>query len=296
MTKFTMNNNSPFMAKINAPFKIIGTIDDLNFYVDQNNENIVRIKGRTGVTSEEFNRNPIFTKVKNHGKEFGRAVKKASNFRMLAQPFNLRAKDGSFAGRANKLLLEIIQEDTTNSHGERTFEEGMKNPEVKNFFLGFEGNKIRPLNLVLKTEWTWDENSNSFVLENFQPEKHLDWPESANQAHIAIAVANWNYIENSYKTEFSEEYTLAKEDKPSKVKLEINTLDHPKPSSPENSRKMRPNITQSTPEMNLSMDRKVEEQNLLQLTYLFIGFSVKERNKTKELKKDCNTVSIIWSK
>ncbi len=55
------------MAKVFASFKIVGTLDDLNFYVDQNNENIVRRKGKTGVTSEEFKRNPVFANARNHG-------------------------------------------------------------------------------------------------------------------------------------------------------------------------------------------------------------------------------------
>ncbi len=58
------------MAKVIAPFKIVGTLDDMNFYIDENNTNRVRTKGKTGVSSEEFLSNPIFTKVKNHGKEF----------------------------------------------------------------------------------------------------------------------------------------------------------------------------------------------------------------------------------
>ena len=58
------------MAKVIAPFKIVGTLDDLVFYIDQEKENRVKTKGKTGVTSEEFKRNPIFNKVKNHSKEF----------------------------------------------------------------------------------------------------------------------------------------------------------------------------------------------------------------------------------
>lgn len=145
------------MAKVIAPFKIVGTLDDLNFYVDENKTNLVRTKGKTGVSKEEFKRNPIFTKVKNHGKEFGRAVKTAQKFRALAHYFNNRAKDGSFAGRANKLILEVIQEDTENPHGLRTFENGIKTEDVKNYFIGFEGNRLRPLKKIIKTNWIWEE-------------------------------------------------------------------------------------------------------------------------------------------
>lgn len=48
------------MAIVIALFKIFGTVDDLNFYIDHDNQNIVRVKGKTGITSEEFNSNPRF--------------------------------------------------------------------------------------------------------------------------------------------------------------------------------------------------------------------------------------------
>ena len=81
-------------------------------------------------------------------------------------------------------MLEIIQEDTGNPAGERTFDKGMENQEAKEFFLGFEGNKLRPLNKVLKTNWIWDENKNSLTIENFNPETHIDWPEKADKAYL----------------------------------------------------------------------------------------------------------------
>ena len=253
------------MAKVIAPFKIIGTLDDLNFYVDQNNTNLVRTKGKTGVTSEEFKRNPIFTKAKNHGKEFGKAAKKGQNFRGIAFYFNKRAKDGSYAGRGNKLMLEIIQEDTTNPSGERTFEKGMENPDTKEYFLSFEGNKLRPLKKVLKTNWTWDENNNSLTIANFNPKTHIDWPEKADNVHLAIAIANWNYKDNKFETLYSQEVVLKKEEETQTILL---TTEKPEPTT----------------------------ENNIQLGYLFIGFSTQERKKTKELKRDNNTVTIIWSK
>ena len=256
------------MAKVIAPFKIIGTLDDLNFYVDENNTNLVRTKGKTGVTSEEFKRNPIFTKVKNHGKEFGRAAKKAQNFRGVALYFNKRAKDGSFSGRGNKLMLEIIQEDTTNVQGERTFEKGLENPETRTYFVGFEGNKLRPLKKTLKTNWTWDENKNTLTIANFNPETHIDWPEKADNVHLAIANANWNYLENKFETHYSQEVALKKEEETQTIILTTETV----------------------------TETETETQNCIQLVYLFIGFSTQERKKTKELKRANNTVTIIWSK
>ncbi len=250
------------MAKVIAPFKIVGTLDDLNFYLDENNQNLVRTKGKTGVTSEEFNRNPIFTKVKNHGKEFGRAVKKAQSFRAIAMYFNKRAKDGSFAGRANKLMLDIIKEDTINPHGERTMENGMQCPDSITYFVGFEGNKLRPISKVLKTKWNWNETKSQLSIINFNPKTHVDWPMEAQQVHLAIARANWNYEENKFTTEHSEEIIVKKEDSPTNIMLQTN----------------------------------IPSDNQLQLLFIFIGFSIQDRKKTKELKRSNNTISIIWSK
>ncbi|MBF6640273.1 hypothetical protein IVB69_02145 [Flavobacterium sp. J49] len=250
------------MARVIAPFKITGTIDELNFYIDQNKVNRVREKGKTGVSSEEFKRNPIFEKVKKHSKEFGRAVKYAQGFRATAYHFFNRAKDGSFAGRANKLMFEIIEEDATNQHGERTLENGLLSPDTNKYFEGFEGNKLRPLNNVLKAAWSWEETTSLLTINNFNPKTSIDWPENAQQVHLAIARSNWNYTESKFTTHFSEEIILQKE--------EATT--------------------------NLQLQTSIPPSNHLQLLYLFIGFSTQERKKTKELKRSNNTVTIIWSK
>lgn len=253
------------MAKVIAPFKIVGTLEDLNFYVNQNSDNIVRRKGKTGVTSEEFKRNPNFLKVRNHGREFGRAVNKAKIFRLIAHSYCTRAKDGSFAGRANKLMLEIIQEDCSNPIGERTFENGILGADAKSYFIGFEGNKTRPLNKVLKASWEWNETTDQLTLPNFDPQKSVDWPEKAQQVHIGIAHASWNYEIGSYETHYSEEVVLKKEE-------DIQTIE-------------------------LTTDcRDVRRENSIQLLFFFVAFSILERKKTKELKRINNTLSIIWSK
>ena len=252
------------MAKVIAPFKIVGTLDDLNFYVDQNNENIVRRKGKTGVTSEEFKRNPVFDNVRNHGKEFGRAVKKAQCFRRIAHYFYDRAKDGSFAGRANKLMLEIIKEDTSNRSGERTFENGILVPDAITYFIGFEGNKTRPLINVLNIPWDWSDTLRQLTLNNFNPKTNIDWPDQAQQVHLAIAHARWNYEAGNFETDYSLEIVLQKEEEAQTIKFTTDC-------------------------------QASDTENTIQLVFLFIGFSIQERKKTKELKRINNTVSIIWS-
>jgi hypothetical protein len=253
------------MAKVIAPFKIVGTLDDLNFYIGQNNDNIVRRKGKTGVSSEEFKSNPIFTKVRNHGKEFGCAVKKAQSFRMLAHGYYNRAKDGSFAGRANKLMLEIIQEDNINVIGARTFENGILTLDARTYFLGFEGNRTRPLNKVLKATWDWNETTHQLTLHNFCPKTNIDWPEEAQQVHLGIAHVHWNYVDGSFETHYSQEVLLKNEEETQTIKLTTDC-------------------------------QEVRKENGIQLVFFFVAFSIQERNKTRELKRINNSVSIVWSK
>jgi hypothetical protein len=222
--------------------------------------NRVRLKGQTGITSEQFKNYPCFQKVKDHGKEFGRCVRKAQNFRQIASHFNNRAKDSSFSGRANKLMLDVLNEDLVNPNGERTVEKGMESPDAENFFIGFEGNKNRPLKTVLKKDWQWDDVNGQFCIKSFNPAEHIDWPENAQQIHLAIAHANWNYRDNKFTTCYSQEIILEKNENTTHLFLE---------------------------------SKKPEVENLL-LLFLFIGFSIKDRKKTKELKRSNNTVSILW--
>lgn len=251
------------MAKVIAPFKIVGTLDNLTFYLDQEKKNLVKTKGKPGITSKQFHENPIFTRVKNHGKEFGKCSKKSQNFRAIAFRFNKRAKDGSFAGRANKLMLEIMNEDLINDQGSRTVENGLLSEEARKYFIGFEGNKTRTLPKVLKTKYQWNDELNLITINKLNPKKHILWPETeCDNVHFAIATANWNYKENKFTTEYSEEIILNKEEKPTNILLET----------------------------------KKPEGNDLKLVFLFIGFSIQERKRVKELKRSNNTVSIIWSK
>lgn len=133
------------MAKVVAPFLIKGTIDDINFVVTASGGNYARIKGKTGVTAEEFKSNPIYDRIRNQGKEFGQCVKKAALFRQLAARFNSLAKDGSVAGRTNKLLFEILKEDHSQPIGQRNLQEGLKTANGRDLLLLFESNNLRSI-------------------------------------------------------------------------------------------------------------------------------------------------------
>ena len=84
------------MAKVIAPFQIVGRLDNLSFYIDGLKENRVRIPHGKGPSKEDFKVNPVFQSARNQAKEFGSCAKKSQSFRAIAQHFNDRAKDGSY--------------------------------------------------------------------------------------------------------------------------------------------------------------------------------------------------------
>jgi len=247
------------MAKIIAPFTIEGTIDNLNFVLTADGTNYARIKRDGALTSLQFNANPIYDRIRKHGTEFGHCSKKSAIFRQLAFKFNNLAKDGSFAGRVNKLLFVILQEDTTQPIGNRTVSEGLKTIEGKESLLFFESNKLKPLRQVLKIKEQWDQQSHTLTLTDFLAKEHLDWPPEASHVHLATASANWDCENNNFNSCYSNTIVLDKDS--TKQTLYLTTT--------------RP-----------------EGENL-HLTFLFIGFAKQERKNYKFLHRKNNTATII---
>ena len=247
------------MAKVKAPFKIKGTLDDLNFYI-ASEENLVRQKGNSGITKEQFAKNPIFDRIRQQSSEFGSCSQKSKVFRLLAKQFYDKAKEVSFAGRVNKLLFEILQEDTTNKIGERKIENGLLIPEIDEILVHFEGNKLRPLKKILKKKITFDWKQNKSNLTSINVEQDILWPEQeANQIHLQLAIANWNCKDDEFENQYSNEIILEKENTEKTIDFKLEQL----------------------------------QTKDLWIAYLFIGFSYKERRNAVPLHKKWNTTTII---
>ncbi len=198
------------MAKVIAPFKLSGTLEGINF-VDSSEGNNARIAREKFMTSKEFYANPIYDRIRDHGKEMGYCALKSRAFRQLAVQFYRNSKDVSFAGRANQILLEILDEDTLNPKGQRTLEEGLKSPFLNEILVGFEGNKQRPLSKILLTDFLHNPEERTLIIPNFDALHHLDWPEGATHVHLAMATANWDFTNNTFATCYGEEIIRSKD-------------------------------------------------------------------------------------
>jgi hypothetical protein len=213
------------MAKAFGPVQIVGTLDDLNFYITPDG-NIVRERGKTGNTKKSFRDNPIFTPVKEHGKDFGRCAKKGAVFRRLVKPFYDQAKDGSIAGRTNQLLHAIIKEDLEHERGQRQLHTGLQSAAALGFLIGFEGNKGRPLQAVLKKKIAFNWEKRAISIKTINPLQHIDWPDSATQVHLQIAMANWDCVNDTYETVYSNEIILEKKAGVCQLPFELASLEN----------------------------------------------------------------------
>jgi len=190
------------MAKANAPFTISGTIDDLNFY-DSADGNIVRMRGKTGITKQQFKDNPIFDPIRQQGSDFGYCSKKAKTFNLLVKPFYKYSQGASLFGRCIQLLLAILNEDAENEKGNRSLLKGLQTEKGLNFLPGFEGNTDRPLPTVLLPNISYDRNKFELNLKELDPLIDIAWSEEATQVSIQLAIANWNCEEDQFETSYS---------------------------------------------------------------------------------------------
>lgn len=247
------------MAKVIAPFKIVGTLDDHVFYISGDG-NFVREKGTPGVTKEQFKAYPVFDRIRQQSTEFGSCVVQSHVFRLLFKQFYDRAKEVSFAGRVNQLLFDILKEDQENPIGTRQIASGLATKEGKEFLLGFEANILRTLPSVSKKSVVFDWSTNEVILKNFDFEKDLKWPEpEANQVHFQLAIANWNCVRNEFESHYSEELIFSRSAKRETLHLRVEPLNH----------------------------------SDLWMAFIYIGFSNRQRNKTKMGHRRWNTASCI---
>lgn len=197
------------MAKVIGPFKIAGRLDDLSFY-DTADGTVVRMCGQTGISKQAFKDNPIYDRIRQQGTEFGLCSTKAKVFKSLVQPFYNQAQETSTFGRCIGLLQAILKEDAIHPIGSRQVHVGLQTPTGQRFLIGFEGNSQRPVSAVLRKALTFDWKTLQLNLKHICPITDIDWPELATQVEIQLALANWNCLNDSHETHYSNSVVVSK--------------------------------------------------------------------------------------
>ena len=110
------------MAKQKGIIKLDGTIGGITFYKSTQDGYLAREKG--GVSADKIANDPAFQRTRENGEEFGRAGKAGKLLRNAIRAMLQNAADSRMVSRLTQKMVEVIQEDVTNTRGQRNVIDG----------------------------------------------------------------------------------------------------------------------------------------------------------------------------
>jgi hypothetical protein len=109
------------MARQKGIIKLDGTIGDITFYKSKDGY-LAREKG--GVPADRIANDPAFQRTRENGAEFGRAGKAGKILRTAIRGMLQNASDSKMVSRLTSEMVKVIQEDVTNTRGQRNVIDG----------------------------------------------------------------------------------------------------------------------------------------------------------------------------
>ena len=134
------------MAKQKGIIKLDGTIGDITFYKSKDGY-LAREKG--GIPADRIANDPAFQRTRENGAEFGRAGKAGKVLRNSIRALLQNASDSRMVSRLTQKMVEVIQEDVTNTRGQRNVIDG-----EAELLTGFEFNINGKLGTTLYAPFT----------------------------------------------------------------------------------------------------------------------------------------------
>jgi len=128
------------MAKQKGIIKILGTIDDMNFY-RRKGKNIVR-KAGGGFSGEAFRNNPNYVTIRKNANDFGKCSTVKKHFNIALEPITSLVRDGDLHSYMMKLFTQLKDFDQVHEKGQKQVYEGIKTKTGKDLLLNF---KFTPL-------------------------------------------------------------------------------------------------------------------------------------------------------
>lgn len=109
------------MARQKGIIKLDGTVGGITFYKSKDGY-LAREKG--GVSADKIANDPNFQRTRENGEEFGRAGKAGKLLRNAIRAMLQNASDSRMVGRLTAEMVKVIQEDVTNTRGQRNVIDG----------------------------------------------------------------------------------------------------------------------------------------------------------------------------
>ncbi len=169
------------MPKQRGPLKIVGTLDDINFYKLKEGYG-VRMKG--GVDKDRILSEARFARTRENMSEFGESATSGKYLRKAAAGLTLSAKDSTSVARLTKVMTSIKNFDGTSARGMRRVEIGIRTPQGLALLKSFDFNVEAPLYTVLKAPYTLETATGQVDIQELIPAKNLIFPPAAT--HVSL--------------------------------------------------------------------------------------------------------------
>ena len=180
------------MAKqINPLVRLKGTISGISFYKSQEDGYLAREK--TGIDPERMKTDPAFRLTRLNAAEFGAAGKAGKVFRTAFLEEISIASDKRLVSRVTRLMMKVLQTDTTHSFGQRTVDSGNHS-----LLDGLQFNGNVSFNTIIKPELTaaFDRETGQVAISwpSFIPEKSIVAPSGTTHFRIFVVAAAIDFV------------------------------------------------------------------------------------------------------
>ncbi len=172
------------MAKQKGPLKIVGTLEDINFYKLKQGY-AVRMKG--GVDRDRILSESKFARTRENMTEFGHCATCGKYLRKAAASITLSAKDSTSVSRLTQVMTIIKNLDGTSPRGKRRVHIGIQTPEGLAAIKDFDFNDKAPLYTVLNVPYNLDTATGEVEIAALIPAKNLQYPSAAT--HVSLMSA-----------------------------------------------------------------------------------------------------------
>jgi hypothetical protein len=193
------------MARQSGILKIEGTIGGITFYKTKDGY-LSRRKG--GVPRERILTDPVFTRTRENGKEFGEAAKSGKLLRAALRPITLQASDDRVTPRLTQVMHRVMCMDSISERGSRNVATALTNRTARALLNHFNFNIDAEAGSVLNKPVVVHPLSGRITIDGLVPQKDIAFPDGATEVSISSAWAIVDFATRQYETRLSNVVTL----------------------------------------------------------------------------------------
>jgi len=197
------------MARVTGPFKITGTIDDMNFYQD-GDKNIAR-KAGGGFNGKAIKTKDSMVRVRVNASEFGHCASVKSTFMRALHPYLFRVKGRKVHSAMTSMFVQIKSFDPVSKRGERRVAPGLTTTDGRNFLLTYSYPERFTIDQALGNRFTVDPVTQSCSCNDFDV-SGISFPEFATHVGLLYGVVVMDFDAIKAQSFLAEEYFIPKKD------------------------------------------------------------------------------------